>query len=310
MAGKREGLKVGRYTIEITHRDKVFYPDDGITKGDIVDYYVRIADTMLPYMKDRPVIMHRFIEGITGEAFYQREAGGYFPEWIKRAPMPKEGGVTNYIVCNNAASLVYIAGQDCITPHLWLSRRDKPDNPDTLIFDLDPSGGDFEAARQAAFLLRELLDSLGLAVYLKTTGSRGLHVVVPLDRSRDFDFVRTFAQDTGRLVASRRPDNLTVEQRIEKRRGRVYIDSMRNNYGQTAVAPYAVRARPGAPVATPLGWEELEDKKITSTSWDIKTIFKRLETSGDPWKDIYRHARSITPARKRLDELLRAEKSR
>ena len=303
MPQKRERLKVGQYTIEVTHSDKVFYPDDGITKGDIIDYYLHIADTMLPYMKDRPVIMHRFINGIKGEAFYQREAGKYFPEWITRAPMEKEGGVTNYVVCNNAASLVYIAEQDCITPHLWLSRMDKPGNPDTLIFDLDPSGGEFEWVRTAAFALRELLDSLGLAVYLKTTGSRGLHVVVPLDRSRDFDFVRTFAQDAARLVAARDPERLTVEQRIEKRRGRVYIDSMRNNYGQTAVAPYSARARNGAPVAAPLGWEELEDKKMTSTSFNIKNIFARLEKTDDPWKDMYRHARTIAPAREQLDSL-------
>lgn len=172
-------LKLDGHTIEVSHPDKVLFPEDGITKGQMVDYYRRIASVMLPYMKERPVVMHRFPDGIHGEAFYHKETPAYFPEWIKRVPLAKQDGVKNYVVCDSAATLVYLADQACITPHLWLSRYDRPDNPDLLIFDLDPSGGDFEPVRGAAFALRKLLSELGLAVFVKTTGSKGLHVTCP-----------------------------------------------------------------------------------------------------------------------------------
>jgi len=301
---KKATLKIDAYTVKLTNTNKVFFPDDGITKGDLIDYYHRIAETMLPYVKGRPLMMHRFLHGIKGEGFYQKEVGDYFPEWVKRVKMKKHGGSEDYAVCDNAATLVFLAEQDCITPHVWLSRIDQPENPDLLIFDLDPSDGDFEPVRRAALSLRDLLSTLRLAVFVKTTGSRGLHVVVPLDRAADFDQVRTFAEDVARLVAGRDPDHLTVEQRKDKRRGRVYIDTLRNSYGQTAVAPYAVRAKPGAPVATPLDWGELKNLELNSQSYTMTNIFRRLGQKGDPWDNMWHEPCSLNEPRRRLKAIV------
>ena len=173
-----------------------------------------------------------------------------------------------------------------------------------MIFDLDPSDGSFEPIRQAANSLRGLLSELGLAVFIKTTGSRGLHVVVPLDRGADFDYMRTFAEDVAGLLASRDPEHLTVEQHKDKRRGRVYIDTMRNSYGQTAVTPYATRALPGAPVAAPIDWDELKDPHLHSQSYTTTNIFNRLDQKGDPWQGMWRQARSLNEPRRRLDAII------
>lgn len=302
---KKTILRIGPRSIELTSTDKVLFPEDGITKGDLIGYYKRIANIMLPYMRGRPVMMHRFLQGIKHEGFYQKEVGDYFPEWLKRISMKKvEGGSTTYLVCDDAATLVYLAEQDCITPHVWLSRIDQPDNPDLLIFDLDPSDSDFEPVRRVAFSLRDLLSQIGMVVFVKTTGSRGLHVTVPLDRSSSFNQVRTFAEDVAKLLASRHSEHMTIEQRRDKRRGRVYIDTMRNSYGQTAVAPYAVRAKPGAPMATPLDWEELKNPGLNSQSYTLTNIFKRLDQNGDPWVGIWHAACSLDKPRRHLDALL------
>lgn len=280
-------ITVDGRTIEITHPDKMFFPENGYTKWDMVKYYERIAPMMLPHMQERAVTMLRMTDGIHGESFYHKETPAYFPDWIKRVPLPKEEGVTHYVICESAAALTYLAGQACITPHLWLSRFDKPHNPDMLIFDLDPSGTDFELVRRAAFALKDVLVKLELPVYVKTTGSRGLHVVSPLDRGSTFDDVRAFADDVADYLARRNPAELTVEQRKEKRTGRVFIDTLRNSYAQTAVAPYALRARPGAPVATPITWEELKQSKIQPQSFDMGNIFERLAKVKDPWAKIW-----------------------
>ena len=198
-------LKLKGGLLTIGHPDKIFFPEDGLTKWDMVQYYQRIAPVMLPHMQGRPVTMLRMTDGIHGESFYHKDIPAYFPPWIKRVSMTKEGGVTNYVVCDSQAALVYLADQACVTPHLWLSRFDKPHNPDLLIFDLDPSVPDFEPVRKAAFALRDLLTVLGLSVYVKTTGSRGVHVVCPLNRSADFDKVRTFAEEVARYLASLDP---------------------------------------------------------------------------------------------------------
>ncbi len=296
-------LKIGTYTIEVTNADKVLFPDDGLTKGDLIDYYHRIARYMLPHIKDRPLTLQRFPNGIGEEGFFQKSAGDYFPDWVKRARMKKSNGTTNYVICNHAATLVYLAEQDTITHHIWLSRADQPQNPDLMVFDLDPSDEDFAPVRRAAFSLRDLLTELGLSVFVKSTGSRGLHVTVPLDRSADFDAVRTFAEKIARVMVSRDPERLTVEQRKEKRGNRVFIDTLRNSYNQTAVAPYTIRARRGAPVAFPLDWEELKDPRLTPQAYNITNIFKRLEARGDPWDKIYRNAKTLDEAAWRLDKL-------
>ncbi len=297
-------LTFGPYTVETSHEDKVLFPEAGITKGDLVTYYRELAPVMVPYLEERPLTLHRFPDGIGEGGFYQKEAGGYFPDWIERETVKKEGGTVHHVICNNAATLVYLADQAAITPHPWLSRRDRIRHPDLLVFDLDPPGEGFALVRRAARDLRTLLEELGLAVFVKSTGSKGLHVVAPLDRSEDFDTVRALARDAARVLAARHPDRLTVEVRKEKRKGRLFLDTGRNAYAQTAVAPYAVRALPGAPVAAPLDWEELGDSGLDARTYTLGNLRRRLGQRDDPWKGMMRHARGLGGPRRKLDALL------
>lgn len=288
-----EKISAGSHTINITHPEKVLFPMEDITKGDIVDYYRRIADTMVPYVKDRPMSLQRFPNGIEKEGFFQKEASDYFPEWIKRATIELEKDrMQHQVLCNDAETLVYLANQDCITLHIFLSREDKLHYPDRMIFDLDPGDKDFGHVIFAAKELREKLLDIKMTAFLMTTGSRGLHVVVPLDRSADFETVRTFAHGFVSEIAKSHPEQFTVETYKEKRQGRLFLDYMRNSYGQTSVAPYSVRAISGAPVATPIHWEELDGIE-SSQKYNIKNVFKHLEEKGDPWQNMMKHAVSI-----------------
>lgn len=270
--------------VQIGNPDKVLFPDDGVTKQDLADYYRQIAPVMLPHLRSRPVTMHRFPDGIDGSDFYQKDAPGYFPEWIRTVVVSKEGGQVRHVVCDDVATLVYLADQACITPHVWLSTVDDLDRPDRMVFDLDPpDGGTADAVRSAARATKDLLDELGLASRIMTTGSAGFHVVVPLDGSAGFDDVRDYAHRCADLLAERHPDDLTVEQRIADRRGRVFVDYLRNSRGQTTVAPYSVRARSGAPVATPIDWEEVG--RTDPRTYTMGNILRRLGQKPDPWAD-------------------------
>jgi bifunctional non-homologous end joining protein LigD len=294
-------IAFGRYVVETSNEDKVFFPDAGITKGDLIEYYRQVAETMLPYLRDRPVTMRRFPEGIEGEGFYQKDAPDYFPDWIERVRVEKEDGTVDHIVCGKAADLVYLANQACVTPHVWLSRADKPDNPDLMILDLDPPDGRFDDVRFAARAARDLLGELGLSPFVQTTGSRGVHVVVPLDRSGDFDTVRAFAQGVAEVLAARAPARLTTEQYKEERGDRVFLDTARNAYAQTFAAPYSVRPNPGAPVATPVDWDELG--RVGPQSYNTRNVFRRLGQVDDPWAGMRRRARSLKQPQRRLDAL-------
>jgi bifunctional non-homologous end joining protein LigD len=301
-----EKIKVGSRTIEVANLDKVMFPDEGITQGALMDYYRRIAETMLPYMKGRPLTMQRFPDGIGDGGFYQKEAPDYFPDWIRRVSIEVkgEGQEQPQVICDDVATLVYLVDQGCITPHVWLSRADKLTHPDKLTFDLDPPDDDFELVRSAAQSLREVLEGVGLLPFVMTTGSRGLHVVVPLDRSADFDTVRSFAKNLAGVLAEREADRLTTKVRKDKRGNRLFLDYLRNSYGQNTVAPYAVRAKPGAPVATPLDWDELSDSNLHSQTYTMQNIFRRLSQKEDPWKEMMRHARSLSEPRRQLDNLM------
>jgi bifunctional non-homologous end joining protein LigD len=297
MAG---GMRIGRRTVELSNRDKVFFPASNITKGDLIDYYYKVSENMIPHLEARPLTMHRFPDGIDGEGFYQQEISDYFPEWIDRVTVRKEGGTISHAICQNAATLIYLANQACITPHVWLSRKDRLDYPDLMVFDLDPPADDFDPVKYAAQLLGGFLRELGMRPFVKTTGSRGLHVVVPLDRSADFEEVRHFAHDVAATLVEREPDQLTIEQRKEKRSGRVFIDYSRNSYGLTVVPPYAVRAKAGAPIATPIDWDELRDKDLTSQSYTMKNVFRRISHKQDPWRGIGRKTHSLSKAKRQL----------
>lgn len=284
-------------SLEISHPHKVYFPGEGLTKANLISYYRRIAAIMLPYVKQRPLTMQRFPDGIASDGFYQKEAPDYFPDWIERVPVPVAAhqDTQPQILCNYAATLVYLVNQGCITPHVWLSQADKLEYPDRLIFDLDPPDDDFDLVRAAARALRVRLSALGLTPYVMTTGSRGLHVAAPLDRSAHFDAVRAFARQIVAQLAAQHPDKFTIETRKEQRDGRLLLDYLRNAYAQTAVAPYAVRALPGAPIATPLDWDELDRPELHAQRYTVANIFLRLGQKKDPWRAIDENGRSLPP---------------
>jgi bifunctional non-homologous end joining protein LigD len=296
-------LRFGRYSVQTSNEGKVLFPDDGITKGDVIGYYGGVAEAMVPHLRDRPLVMQRFPDGVDKQGFYNKDAPRHFPDWIERSSVKKKGGTVNHAVCNNTATLVYLANQGCVTLHQWLSRKDRIHNPDLMIFDLDPPGDEFGLVKDVARELRELLTTLGLVPYLKTTGGKGLHVAVPLDRRADFDEVRAFARDVAIVLAAGDPQNLTTEVRKEKRRGRLFLDVGRNAYGQHAVAPYSLRPRSGAPAATPLEWDELGGRVRPST-FTMKKVLGRVSEGLDPWRGMTRRAKSLARPRRRLDRLL------
>jgi bifunctional non-homologous end joining protein LigD len=297
-------IRAGRRKVEISRPDKVLFPC-GITKAELAAYYERIAATMLPHIRGRPLNLERYPDGIDAERIIQQRAGRYFPAWIKRARVGKQGGAVEHVVAGDAATLVYLAGQACITLHPWLSRQDSVDRPDRLIFDLDPSAERPAELRRAARRMVAMLAELGLEPWVMTTGSRGYHLTIPLQRRTGFDEVRDFARDVASLAVAREPRLFTLEQRKAKRGEAILIDIMRNAYAHTAVAPYSVRPRPGAPVATPLRLQELDDSATRADRWTLRSVLKRVETDGDPWAGIGTGAVSLRGARRRLEEALR-----
>lgn len=295
-------IQAGRRTVEVSRPEKVLFPEDGITKADLAEYYRTVASRMLPHLRGRPLMLERHPDGIGGKAsgFMQKDIPEHFPDWIHRAELPKEDGTVTHVLCDDTATLVYLADQGCLTPHRWLSRADRPDHPDRLVFDLDPAGDDFPPVREAAVWLHELLDELELPSLLMTTGSRGLHVVVPLDRRAPFDDVRAFAAEVADVLTSRHPDRLTTAARKKNRGDRLYVDIQRNAYAQTAVAPYAVRARPGAPVAAPIAWDDLDDPDLDARRWTVADVDRIAKDN--PWSPAPR-PRSLSPAANRLQNL-------
>jgi len=293
--------------VTVTHPDKVLFPDDGITKGEVVDYYRTVAPRMLPLISGRPVTMQRFPDGIGKGGFLQKQIGRHFPDWIERVTAPnrrtRQATVreeVTYPVCRTADDLAYLANQGCLTPHVWLSRAPDIHHPDQLVFDLDPASDDLGVLRAAAAGLRGLLGELGLAAFLKSSGSRGLHVVVPLVPAAETDTVKLFSIAVAEALAARHPDDFTTEGRIANRDGRLYLDIGRNGYAQTMAAPYAVRALPGAPVSVPLEWSELE--AFVPGRHTLHTIGERL-AAPDPWAGLDAAATGLAEAGARLAHL-------
>jgi bifunctional non-homologous end joining protein LigD len=293
--------------VQVTHPEKVLFPGDGITKGDLVDYYRTVAPRMLPLISGRPVTMQRFPDGIGRGGFLQKQIGRHFPDWIERVTAPnrrtRQATVRDevtYPVCRHADDLAYLANQGCVTPHVWLSRTPDIHHPDQMVFDLDPASEDLGVLRLAAAGLHDLLDELGLASFLKSSGSRGLHVVVPLVPAAETDAVKVFSIAVTEALAARHPGDLTTEGRIANRHGRLYLDVGRNGYAQTMAAPYAVRALPGAPVSVPLDWSELDD--FVPGRHTVANIADRL-AAPDPWAGMEQAATRLDQAGARLAEL-------
>ncbi|MFI7411949.1 non-homologous end-joining DNA ligase [Streptomyces sp. NPDC049627] len=303
--GDTRKVRAGRRTVEVKRVDKVLFPGGAgakeYTKGDLVDYYRSVAAFMLPHLRGRPLMLERHPDGLDGPRFMQKNTPEHYPEWITRFEVPKEDGTVCHTVCDDTATLVFLADQACLTVHRWLSRTDGIDRPDRMVFDLDPAEDSFAQVRAAAGLLGELLDELDLPSAPMTTGSRGLHIVVPLNGQHDFDEVREFAKDVAGMLEAAHPDRLTTAARKKDRGDRLYLDVQRNAYAQTAVAPYTVRARPGAPVATPLTWADLDDQELDARRWSIADAVEQART--DPWAGLMGRGRALGPARRRLDAL-------
>jgi bifunctional non-homologous end joining protein LigD len=286
----------------ISHPEKVLFPGEGITKGELAAYYEAIAPVMLPHLRRRPITMERYHRGIDSPGFFQKDVSKGFPEWLKRVEVPKHGGTVHHPLANDKRSLLWLANQNSITIHVWPSRAPNLYNPDICVFDLDPAGDDEpDLLRAAALNLRDLLSELGLPSWIKTTGSKGFHIVVPLDGKSDFGEVARFAHHVGRVLVQRDPDHMTQEFLKVDRGGRILVDTGRNGYSATYAATYTVRAKPGAPVSAPCTWEEVERGEVHPKSFTLRTMAERVASVGDLWADMLRRKRSLRQAIAKLN---------
>jgi bifunctional non-homologous end joining protein LigD len=277
------------------------FPDDGITKGEVAAYYASIAPLMLPHLRGRPVTMERFPNGIGSGGFLQKDVSKGFPEWLERVEAPKRGGVVHYPIVDDARSLEWLANQNCITPHVWASRTPKLYQPDVCVFDLDPSAEEeLEELRSAALLVRDVLAELDLPSWVKTSGSKGFHIIVPLDAALGFDEVAAFTQAVARVLVARDPQHLTLEFSKAGRGGRIYVDVGRNGWGATFAAAYALRPKAGAPVSAPCTWDEVERGVVAPRTFTLRTMATRVEEVGDLWAEVPKRRRSLKRALARL----------
>ena len=280
----------------IAHPEKILFPEDGITKGDLATYYETIAPLMLPHILRRPVTMERFPSGIGQKGFLQKDVSKGFPAWLERVKVPKKDGVVHYPMVTDHDSLLWLVNQNSITPHVWISRAPDVLHPDLCVFDLDPSIEDGAMLRDAAVALRDLLDELGLPAWVKTSGSKGFHIAVPLDGKTEIGEVERFAHGVGTVLVKRDPKNLTQEFHKVDRGRRILIDTGRNGWSATHAAVYAVRAKPGAPVSAPCTWEELESASIGPRTFTLKNMAARIDAVGDLWSDMRKRRRSLRRA--------------
>ena len=277
----------------ITHPEKVLFPDDGITKGDLAVYYEAMAPVILPHLRGRPVTMERYPAGIGEKGFWQKDVSKGFPSWLQRVRVPKKDGVVHHPVVTDTRSLLWLTNQNTITQHVWTSRVPHLHRPDLCVFDLDPSTDNVAEVRAAAIGLRDLLQELGLPSWVKTTGSKGFHIVAPIDGKTDIAVVARFANAVGALLVSLAPDRLTQEFSKVDRRGRIYVDTGRNGYSATFAAAYTVRARRGAPVSAPCTWEEIERGEVQPGTFTVRSMPDRIAKVGDLWADMRRRGRSL-----------------
>lgn len=289
----------------ITHPDKVLFPDDGITKGALAAYYEAVAPALLPHVKGRPLTMERYPAGIGKQGFWQKDVSKGFPEWLQRVEVPKKDGVVHHALISDTRSLLWVTNQNTITHHVWTSRVPDLNHPDVCVFDLDPSKDDPAGLRTAAIGLRDLLAGLGLPSWVKTSGSKGFHIIVPLDRKTTMGVAARFADAVGVLLVSHAPDLLTREFSKTDRRGRIYVDTGRNGYSATFAAAYTVRAKRGAPVSAPCTWDEIERGEVHPGTFTLRNMPERLETVGDLWAGMQRRGRSLTGPMEKLRKLAR-----
>jgi len=277
----------------ITHPEKVLFPADGITKGELAAYYHDVAPVMLPHLRARPLTMERFPAGIEQKGFIQKDVSKGFPPWLERIEVPKHGGTVHHPLINDARALGWMANQNCITPHVWNRRAPDLHHPDLCVLDLDPGRDEPAVLRAATLAVRDLLGELGLDSWVKTSGSKGFHIVVPLDGSADVEEVARFSHRIGAELVRRDPDHLTQELAKADRGGRILVDTGRNHYSATFAAPYAVRPRPGAPVSAPCTWDEVASGEVGPQTFTLRTMNARLAAVGDVWADLHDRPRRL-----------------
>jgi bifunctional non-homologous end joining protein LigD len=300
-------VRVAGREVTVSKLDKPIFPAEGLSKGDLIEYYEAVADSMLPHLRGRPLVLRRFPDGIDKEGFIQQEVSDYYPDWVPVARVPRRGrpGTVDHPMCDDAATLVYLVNQATVEFHIWTSTNENAERPNRLVVDLDPPDGtDVADVRQVAREARDLFEAVGLTAFVQATGGRGYHVVAPLDGSSDHAFVKDLAADLADHLAARDPDRLTTAQRKQRRGDRIFLDVNRNSYGQTFVAPYSLRARPGAPAATPLDWPELG--RSTPNGYPPRKLRQRLARKTDPWADLDDAAAKPDTVRTRLDAMMRA----
>ena len=288
----------------ITHPEKVLFPsaagEDPITKGEVAAYYDAIAPALLPHIRGRPVTMERYPAGIDQPGFFHKDVSKGFPEWLERVGVPKKGGTVHHALVNDTRSLQWVVNQNTITPHVWASRVPDLQHPDVCVFDLDPAEENHAVLRAAALALRDLLEELGLPAWVKTSGSKGFHIVVPLDGEARMGQVAGFAHAVGRLLVTRDQEHLTQEFSKADRGGRILVDTGRNGYSATVAAAYAVRAKPGAPVSAPCTWAEVERGEVGPTTFTLRNMAARMDQAGDLWAGLGNQARSLREPIERL----------
>jgi len=285
----------------ITHPEKVLFPDDGITKGELANYYESVAAVMLPHIRGRPLTMERYPAGIGKKGFWQKDVSKGFPDWLERVEVPKKDGVVHHALVNDARALLWMTNQNTITPHVWVSRVPSLRNPDVCVFDFDPSHEDeLDVLRGVTLAVRDLLEDLGLRSWVKTSGSKGFHIVLSLDGRSSMRDVSRFADAVGALLVARDPEHLTREFSKTDRKGRILVDTGRNGYSATFAAPYAVRAKPGAPVSAPCTWDEIDSGQVGPRSFTLRTMADRIAQVGDLWSNMADERQGLQAAARRL----------
>ena len=293
-------------TVTLSSPDRVLFPEDGITKGDLFEYYRQVGPVLVPHLRDRPFTMKRYPHGIDGEVFFQKQAPKHIPSWIPTRQfrtLPREGGarLVDFALVNSSEAVLFMVQNNCIDMNAWYSRVDKPDRPDFVLFDLDPPDDGFELAIEVAHLIRELLDELELPGYVKTSGADGIHVVAPITRRSTFQQTYDFAEQASRLLERRHPGKVTTEWLKKKREG-VLADHRQNGHGKTIASVYSVRPKPGAPVSTPLRWEELTPN-VRPRDFGITEALRRIDEQGDLFAPVLEDPSPLAPAAAKLKRL-------
>ena len=299
-------VRKGNREVRLSSAARVLFPDDRITKGDLWDYYHAVAPWIVPHLRNRPFTMKRWREGLPAGSFFQKQAPKNIPDWIPTRTFrtwPREGGsrLVDFPLVNDELALLWMVQYHCVDMNAWYSRVDKPDRPDFVLFDLDPPDGGFVDAIRVAHLIRELLDELSLPGYVKTSGADGIHVVAPITRRSTFKQTYSFAERASRLLEGRHPGLVTTQWLKKKRRG-VLVDHRQNGHGKTIASAYSVRPKPGAPVSTPLRWDELTED-VRPRSFGMREALDRVERLGDLFAPVLEDPRPLAPAAKVLETL-------